>query len=215
VEPDRGGDKDCCEFGLSLLNGVMAGLRHLMLHGVQELICFRMRRTFSAFGKEDVIYEESEVILRLCSEWGSLLVEAIDGYLRERPSAARNDVMESFKIAKLSKFQFIQIGRTFWVNGRLHKDCRCFVFQTILDLTAFQVCSLQGAVYDLCGVVSHIGIPGHGICHYVTFSKVGDDWFCFNDELIKEVGLKEVLDQNFPSNEKSNQTAMLLVYHLR
>jgi hypothetical protein len=180
VEPDRQGDKDCCEFGSNLLNAVLARVDDATLMSLQDLICFQIVRTLSAYGEQGQVMEPPEIILRISSGCDSLMV-GIDMYFSQRPSVAIPNVIENLSIVKLAKFLFIQIDRMFVVNGAACKDCRSLVFDLVLDLNRFEIDASIPAVYDLSSVITHIGIPNQGICHYAAFCKVGNSWFCFND----------------------------------
>jgi hypothetical protein len=168
----------------------------------------------SAYGEQEEIMEPPEIILRICSGCDDLMA-GIHLYFSQRPSVAIPNVIENLSIVKLAKFLFIQIDRMFVVNSAACKDCRSLVFDLVLDLNRFELDASIPAVYDLSSVITHIGIPNQGICHYVAFCKVGNSWFCFNDSYVREVEIGNVLDDNFPRDASSNQTAMLLVYRLR
>jgi hypothetical protein len=215
VEPDHEGDKDCCEFGVSLLTRILAGLGIPGREVLLEMMFFHIVRIVSVFDEEETILEGPEMMLGVCCDWGGSLRLAMETLFGPRQCLARRDCTEIMRLAKGPSVLFIQINRISFVNGRPVKDCRCFVFQSVLDLGAYVAAQDGSAIYDLCSVVAHIGIPAHGVCHYIAFCKIDGEWYCFNDRHVEQVTLQDVLDENFPSDHGSNQTGVLLVYKRR
>jgi hypothetical protein len=64
-----------------------------------------------------VILEKPEIILRISAACGDSVLSGIATYFQERPSAPREDMLENIRIRRLSKFQFMQIDRTFFRDG--------------------------------------------------------------------------------------------------
>jgi hypothetical protein len=215
TEPDRSGQKDYCEFGLNLLNAIPAELPAVTAIAFDEWICFRVVQVLSYGVQKERMSEPSEIMLRIPCVSGDCLKTGLDSHFMARVSHENAQVIEKLWIQTLPKFMFIQVERNCLVNGKTGKDCRYFAFDIELDLSSYLEFPIEGAQYVLFGVVAHIGMPEVGVCHYVAFCKIENEWICFNDSSVEVVGERQAIQENFPENNSSNRTAVLLIYTAR
>ena len=74
-------------------------------------------------------------------------------------------------------------------------DCRVN-FGEKLDLSEFCVSDSSPKIYNLCGVIVHLGPSGNS-GHYIAYCKHFDDkWYCFNDSIATKCKFEDCFEGN-------------------
>ena len=60
-------------------------------------------------------------------------------------------------------------------------------YPTTLDINDYIQSKVGPHLYELYGVITHLGLSGPG-GHFIAFSKnpIDDKWYCYNDEKVEE-----------------------------
>jgi ubiquitin C-terminal hydrolase len=65
--------------------------------------------------------------------------------------------------------------------------------------------------YQLAAVISHMGEVDEYLCHYIAFVRVFGQWIRFHDIVVTPVNESAALEDNFPEEDGSAQTASILI----
>lgn len=119
------------------------------------------------------------------------------------------------KIRRLPNILILGLKRFVWVGNRARKIDTMVEFPLEgLDMSKYCVAYEKGeaeavgsgpgevsGIYDLFGVVNHMGQMGFG--HYTANArsfdcnnKMGDDWHCFNDSSCTKISAEDVCTSN-------------------
>jgi uncharacterized UBP type Zn finger protein len=211
-EPGAHGDKDCAEFGMTVLGDLRDVASGILAHTLESLIFFQLVRIVAEADAEERFLGSWSSILTISSHMQVSLVTALDDYFGPSVVPNRSNCWEHFAVRCWPKYLLINIGRYYEVDGRVQKDCSCFPFPLELDLSRYDERGDQQREYCLAGVIAHRGVPESRGSHYFAFCKVLDEWFLFDDSSVNRVSQARAIEDNFPRRQSSMQTAFLLVY---
>jgi hypothetical protein len=211
-EPGEDRAKDCSEFALNLLSIIRLELDGPFKGNLERLVYFEIVRRIVIGDEEEMSVDDPGPILTLYSENNRSLNAALEDYFMPHEVLGRFGAMEKFMIRRLPKFLLIHVDRHRVVNGRIEKDCRSFEFSDLIDVRTYRENPGDSGSFRICAVISHLGLPGVGIGHYVAFCKGAEHWVCFNDADVRVVTEAQAVQENFPVKLGSNQTAVMLIY---
>ena len=127
---------------------------------------------------------------------------------------SKQDASWSVSLQRRPQSILISLRRTLWnVEKGVHKDSRRVRFPTELDCSNLLGLEkdrtspdedFEGCHYKLNSVVSHSGSSPF-VGHYISWCRVNDKWFLFNDSLVTETTEASVL----------NAQAFILLYERR
>jgi ubiquitin C-terminal hydrolase len=115
-------------------------------------------------------------------------------------------------ICSFPKFFFIQLIREVWNIDHIKKDCRSIAFPLKLNMDAYTPDCGINTHYQLAAVIAHLGDPDPNRGHNIAFLRIFGQWIRFNDTQVDFVNESNALEDNFPENEESTQTAIILLY---
>jgi hypothetical protein len=111
----------------------------------------------------------------------------------------------------LSEFFSINLGRDMWNGIHMEKDCNRTDFPALLDVTRDAFRQRICPRYQLAAVISHLGRRPQDVGHDMAFPKISGHWMRFNDTEVEAINQSAALEDNFPENDRSTQTATILL----
>ena len=120
----------------------------------------------------------------------------------------RHRAVSSENIVGSPKYIFFLTGIVQLVELKHFTYRKCMNFK--MDLK--KIIDIENNAYHLRTVISHIGDNSHlekkteQVGHYITYRRVEDVWYCFNDDLVDEVRFDEV------GNLYLNENVYMLIY---
>jgi ubiquitin carboxyl-terminal hydrolase 8 len=103
----------------------------------------------------------------------------------------KKDVIKQTRICYLPPILVIHLKR--WVNYT-HKNAQLIQCPLELDLTPFLFDSEIYKVYELVGIINHIGNIFGG--HYFSYVKKQDNWYCCDDTTTRKINEKEIINSS-------------------
>ncbi len=88
-------------------------------------------------------------------------------------------IIPSHLIIQLKRFTYTEDYQSRKLNNFVDFPCELDISKVVYDGNK------RDCRYRLYSVINHVGNFGDG--HYFTFSRIGDKWYCFNDENVDEV----------------------------
>jgi ubiquitin C-terminal hydrolase len=101
----------------------------------------------------------------------------------------RHRAVSSVNIVGSPKYIFFLTGIVQLVEGKHYTYRKCMNFK--MDLK--EIIDIENNAYHLRTVISHIGDNSHletkteQVGHYISYRRVDDVWYCFDDDEVDEV----------------------------
>ena len=147
--------------------------------------------------------DEQSIHLNDCLQ-NMIAEEIMDGDNQYHCSKCNNkcDAIKKLFVKIIPSHLIIQLKRFTYTEDYQSRKLNNFVdYPFELDISSIVYDGMKrDCRYRLYSVINHIGNFGDG--HYFTFSRVGEKWYCFNDENVEEVGEPSI----------SNKYAYILFY---
>lgn len=200
--------KNYIEKNSSIISHFFTGLHHST---IKCLTCSCESHNFEHY---------TSISLELIPEKSSMtLFECLDNFIKCEPLEGTNAYHCSecdTKRACTKKITFWNIPNMFIINLKRFKHDghtqiklnNNVVYPTILDMKQYTESQFQQkTTYDLIGVVHHYGGTSGG--HYVSFAKIQEHWYAFNDERVGRISNEDFLKRVMTND------SYILVYALK
>tara|TARA_B100000401_G_scaffold336246_2_gene235016 strand:- start:3156 stop:4142 length:987 start_codon:yes stop_codon:yes gene_type:complete len=92
--------------------------------------------------------------------------------------------------------RFIRMPKTLIISLKKYVNEKQLITYPLqdLDMTPYVINASNKVVYELYGVCIHEGIQSYG--HYYSYVKIKNKWFCFNDNMVREIKEKTVVSKS-------------------
>jgi len=171
----------------SIVSKHFTGLKHSLIH-CQE--CSMQSHSFEIFLTMplEIPLDKEKITIFDCLDLFTRN-EVMDGENKYAcPSCNKNSVAKK-KIClwNMPDVVIIQFNRFHYdhVKQRIDKLNQLITYDLEMDFGKYMYSNRKSRIYELTGVIHHYGVFGGG--HYVSFNKVGNEWFQFNDSHISQV----------------------------
>jgi hypothetical protein len=213
-DPDIPPPQDSAEIALYILRALHDSSSGKLESTIENLICFQMVTEIWDSSWTDRIDNTLEYMLCLPIHGCSNLIQCLDSYFATVTNELNSSETVHRYLRSFPKFFFIQLIREVWNIDHIEKDCHFIAFPLKLNMDPYTDWDGNHTHYQLAAVIAHLGDPDPNRGHYITFLNIFGQWILFNDRQVDFVNESNALEDNFPENEESTQTAIILLYVL-
>jgi ubiquitin C-terminal hydrolase len=204
--------QDCSEFGMQIFQALHNSFSEGLRYTVENLICFQLSMRFRGPFSQENVTQTQEFFFRLPIADSSTLIDCLNSFFAAIPYSSQEYETRQYSISFFPRFLFINLGRDMWNGMNMEKDCRRIDCPAILDLSRSAFHEGICPRYQLATVISHLGRPPQDVGHCMAFLKISRQWMRFNDTEVEAINQSAALEGNFPENDRSTQTATILLY---
>jgi uncharacterized UBP type Zn finger protein len=179
---------------------------------IERLLCYKLESQICDEDSSRWINEDPAFLLHVPIVVFSNLVQCLDKFFESTTYNAQTGATHQYFIHDFPRFLFIRLAREVWNEDHVEKDIHSIAFPLILHLNRYASHYTTNYTYNLVGVIAHIGGPDQYKGHYITFLNIFGQLILFNDRGIVLVNEKAAVEDNFPENDGSEQTAVILLY---
>jgi uncharacterized UBP type Zn finger protein len=211
-DPDIPPPQDSTEIARHILGALHDSASGKLKSTIENLICFHLiteiwDRTWTSRRNKTLEY-----MLCLPISGCSNLIQCLDSYFATVTNELDSSETVHRYIRSFPKFFFIRLIREAWNIDHIEKDCRSIAFPLKLNMDPYTEWNGSQTHFQLVAVIAHLGDPDPNRGHYITFLRIFGQWILFNDRQVDFVNESKALEDNFPENEQSTQTAIILLY---
>lgn len=124
------------------------------------------------------------------------------------------EVNKDIIISNLPQYLLIQLNRFGFDQNRATKNNQSVRFSKDIDISKMmKVKSGISSEYELTGFILHSGTANEG--HYISYEKIDNKWFDFNDSSVKEVDEELALKTGYGSSLQNNMSNAYILFYKR
>jgi hypothetical protein len=140
------------------------------------------------------------------------LIDCLNAFFAGIPYPGQEYETPHPSISFFPRFLLVNIGRDMWNGMHMEKDCHRIAFPVMRDLNRYAFRQGICPRYQLAAVISHLDRPPQDVGRYLACFKISGQWMRFNDTELEAINQSAALEGNGPENDRSTQTADILLY---